>query len=338
MAPKTEKPIAVVSSNAMLFTTFFDAERAGRLTQLTHWKRNPARTMTAALRQDLSKAEALITTWDSPAEFPEDLPDWAPKLRIVAHCGGAVKARFARPLFDRLVIVNSAQPMTRYVAELAVTFLLYMARDVDRYRALLRRPSNAIYEQVHSKGGGEHTILGREVGMIGFGRIGRAIAELLAPFGVRLLAHDPYVNAAEAPSFVRFAGLEEVLAASHFLILAAGLTAETGGMLNRKRLGMLPKGAAVINVARGGMIDLDALTAMVLRGRLRCALDVTDPLEPLPVRHPLRRAEGAILTPHAGPRSMRYEMASEILSDMERFFAGRPVKNRVTADMLDRMT
>ena len=125
MAPKTEKPIAVVSSNAMLFTTFFDAERAGRLTQLTHWKRNPARTMTAALRQDLSKAEALITTWDSPAEFPEDLPDWAPNLRIVAHCGGAVKARFARPLFDRLVIVNSAQPMTRYVAELAVTFLLY---------------------------------------------------------------------------------------------------------------------------------------------------------------------------------------------------------------------
>ncbi len=110
-------------------------------------------------------------------------------------------------------------------------------------------------------------------------------------------------------------------------------------MLNRKRLGMLPKGAAVINVARGGMIDLDALTAMVLRGRLRCALDVTDPLEPLPVRHPLRRAEGAILTPHVGhSRSVRHEMASEILSDMERFFAGRPVENRVTADMLDRMT
>lgn len=340
MARKSAKPIALVSSNVRLFTSFFDAERAGRLSEMTLWMRSPARTITPALRKDLSKAEALITTWDSPAQFPEDLLDWAPSLRIIAHCGGAVKTRFARPLFDRLVIVNSARPMTRHVAELAVTFLLYLARDVDRYRGLLRQPSNAIYEQMHTTGGGEQTILGREVGMIGFGRIGRAIAELLAPFGTRLLVHDPYVNPDTAPALVRFAHLDEVLSASHYLILAAGLTGETGHMINRKRLGMLPKGAAVINVARGGIVDLDALTTMVLRGRLRCALDVTDPLEPLPVRHPLRRAEGAILTPHVGSisNSVRHEIASEILSDMERFFAGRPVENRVTADMLDRMT
>jgi len=340
MAAKSAKPIALVSSNIKLFTSFFDAERAGCLSQLTLWERNSARTITPALRQALSKAEALITTWDSPAWFPEYLLDWAPNLRIIAHCGGAVKSRFARPLFDRLVIVNSARPMTRHVAELAVTFLLSLAREVDRYRALLRRPSNAIYEEMHLTGGGEQTILGREVGMIGFGRIGQAIAELLAPFGTRLLVHDPYVNPDTAPPLVRFAPLEEVLSTSHYLILAAGLTAETGSLLNRKRLGMLPKGAAVINVARGGIIDLDALTAMVLRGRLRCALDVTDPLEPLPVRHPLRRAEGAILTPHVGAisSSVRHEIASEILSDLNRFFSGQPVENRVTVDMLDRMT
>jgi phosphoglycerate dehydrogenase-like enzyme len=340
MNAKSAKPIALVSSNAKLFTSFFDAERTGRLSQLTLWKRSPERAITPALRHDLSKAEALITTWDSPAQFSEDLLDWAPNLRVIAHCGGAVKSRFVRPLFDRLVIINSARPMARHVAELAVTFLLYLARDVDRYRALLRRPSNAIYQQLHLSGGGEQTIFGREVGIIGFGRIGRAIAELLAPFGTRLLVHDPYVNQGTAPPLVRFAPLEEVLSASHFLILAAGLTGETDHMLNRKRLGMLPKGAAVINVARGGMIDLDALTAMVIRGRLRCALDVTDPLEPLPARHPLRRAEGAILTPHVGAisRSVRHEIASEILSEMERFFSGQPVENRVTVDMLDRMT
>jgi len=102
----------------------------------------------------------------------------------------------------------------------------------------------------------------------------------------------------------------------------------------------LPKGAAIINVARGGIIDLDALTSMVLRGRLCCALDVTDPLEPLPVRHPLRRAEGAILTPHVGAisRSVRHAIASVILSDIQRFFSGEPVENQVTAAMLDRMT
>jgi phosphoglycerate dehydrogenase-like enzyme len=340
MTSKGGKPIALVASNSKLFKSFFDAERTSRLSQLTRWARSPARTITPALRRTLSRAEALITTWDSPPHFAEDLLNWAPNLRIIAHCGGAVKTRFARPLFDRLVIINSAGPMTRHVAELAVTFLLYLARDVDRYRELLRRPSNAIYQQLHLSGGGEQTIFGREVGIIGFGRIGRAIAELLAPFGVRLLVHDPYANQAIAPSFVRFAPLEEVLAASHFLILAAGLTSETRDQLNGKRLRLLPKGAAVINVARGGMVDLDALSQMVLRGRLRCALDVTDPFEPLPARHPLRRAEGAILTPHVGAisNSVRHEIASEILSEMERFFSGQPVENRVTSDMLDRMT
>lgn len=334
------KPFTLVASNKRLFESFFDPTLARRLSAVTRWERNPARTITREMRKALSKAELLITTWDSPSYFDEDVLTWAPGLRMVAHCGGSVKERFARPLFEHLVIVNAAEPMARGVAELAVTFLLYLAHDVDRYRELLRRPSNVIYQELHLTGGGEHTILGGEVGMIGFGRIGRAIAEFLAPFGTRLLVHDPYVDPGTAPLSVRFAPLEEVLSASRYLLIAAGLTGETGHMLNRKRLGMLPKGAAVINIARGGIIDLDALTKMVLGGRLRCALDVTDPLEPLPVRHPLRRAQGAILTPHVGSDSpsVRHEMASELLSDMERFFSGQPVKNRVTVDMLDRMT
>lgn len=338
MAAQSGKPIALVSSNSKLFNSFFDAKRLSHLSQITRWQRSPARTITPAFRQSLSTAEALITTWDSPAHFPEELSEWAPSLRIIAHCGGEVKNRFAHPLFDRLVIVNAPGPMARHVAELAVTFLLYFARDLDRYRELLRQPSNAIYQQMHSSGGGEQTVLGSEVGMIGFGRIGQAIAALLAPFGTRLLVHDPYASA--APPSVRFASLEEVLTASRFLIVAAGLTRETTGLLNRKRLGMLPKGAAVINVARGGIIDLDALTKMVLRSRLRCALDVTDPLEPLPLRHPLRRAAGALLTPHVGAisRSVRHEIAAEAMCEIERLFSGQPVENRVTTAMLDRMS
>jgi phosphoglycerate dehydrogenase-like enzyme len=134
--------------------------------------------------------------------------------------------------------------------------------------------------------------------------------------------------------------LENVLSSSHYLILAAGLTEETKGMLSRKRLGMLPRGAAVINVARGGLLDLEVLTAMVLSRRLRCALDVTDPDEPLPSEHPLRKAAGAILTPHVGAisRAVRHEIAQIIMADLERFFRGQPVENRVTTEMLARMT
>jgi phosphoglycerate dehydrogenase-like enzyme len=110
--------------------------------------------------------------------------------------------------------------------------------------------------------------------------------------------------------------------------------------VNRSRLARLPDNAAVINIARGGLIDLDALTREVQRKRLRCALDVTDPLEPLPVSHPLRRLPGAILTPHvaAANRNVRHEIADVVIDDLEGFFRGRAVENRVTANMLDRMT
>jgi len=75
-------------------------------------------------------------------------------------------------------------------------------------------------------------------------------------------------------------------------------------------------------------------------GRLRCAIDVTDPLEPLPTTHPLRRLPGAVLTPHIGGGSekARHEMADDLIDDLERFFRGEAVKNRVTSSMLARMT
>lgn len=327
-------PKVLVSSNRKLFESFFTAEHQEHLTRLASWSRLATRKVDRGMREELQKTDALITTWDSPEFFPEEILDGAPRLRIIAHCGGGVKTRFARPLFERLTITNAADPMARHVAELAVTFLLYYARDVDRYRELLRQPSNDIYKQVHVSGGDEQTILGQEVGLIGFGRIGKAIVELLAPFGVCFRVYDPYASEIESSP------LEEVLRQSRYVILAAALNDETRGMLNRERLALMPSGAVLINVARGGLVDLDALTREVRKGRLRCALDVTDPLEPLPEKHPLRRARGAILTPHVGAisRAVRHEIASIVLNDLERFFAGRPVENRVTTDMLDRMT
>src|SRR6185295_407725 len=125
-----------------------------------------------------------------------------------------------RPLFDRLTITNAAAPMAPYVAELAVAFLLHAARNLDRHREALRRPANDVYARVHTHGAGDETVRGRTVGLVGFGRIGQAIARLLRPFGARLLVYDPYASltllrghgATRAPR-------RRVLAASPFLIL-----------------------------------------------------------------------------------------------------------------------
>jgi len=283
----------------------------------------------------------MVTTWDSP-RFGPDLPDLAPHLRVIAHCGGEVKGRFARSLFSRLTITNAPGPMAAYVAELAVAFALHAVRRIDDYRAELRAPSNRVYLRMHLHGAPEdETLLGRTVGLVGFGRIGREVADRLAPFGPRLLVYDPFVSAAAVRRrHGEPARLEPLLAASTVVILAAALTDATRGMLDARRLSLLPDGAILVNVARGGLVDLAALTREVRRRRLRVALDVTDPEEPLPLRHPLRRDPGAVLTPHVGAATVtvRRAMADLVLSDLERVFRGERPRNRVTPRMLDRMT
>jgi phosphoglycerate dehydrogenase-like enzyme len=334
------RPRVLVHAPAALFASFFDAPRRARLGRRFAWRRVAGRSVTPAMRRALRDAEALVTTWDSPL-FGEELLDTAPRLRLVAHCGGEVKARFARRLFERLVIANAPGPMADLVAELAVTFLLMSARNVDAYREALRSGSNGVYERLHRDGAPRETLRGRRVGLLGFGRIGRATARLLRPFGPRLLVHDPYVSRERVTAAgARRVSLRQLLRQSEFLVVAAGLTGATRGLLGRTALRLLPRGATVVNVARGGIVDLEALTAEVRSGRLRCALDVTDPLEPLPLRHPLRRLRGALVTPHVGAaaREVRRAMADIVLDALERFFRGERVKTRVVPRMLERMT
>jgi phosphoglycerate dehydrogenase-like enzyme len=333
------RPNLVVCAGQELLDSFFAPAQQQRLTQLFRWQRDGALKVTPALRRKLLTAEALITTWDSP-QFSEDLPRLAPQLRIIAHCGGEVKSRFARSLFNELTITNAPVPMARATAEMGATLLLYCARNLDHYRDELRTRSNRIYEQVHLRGAPE-SMIGREVAMIGFGRIGRALVDLMRGFDVQWLVYDPYVPKSFAKKYpVRFVRLPTLLPKAHLLVLTAALTEETRGLLSRTRLSRLPDGAAVINIARGGLLDLSALTREVQRKRLRCAIDVTDPLEPLPVGHPLRNLSGAILTPHIAASNfrVRQEIADVVMDDLENLFRRRRVNNRVTTTMLDRMT
>ena len=331
------RPRVIVCSGPDLFGSFFTAAQKKRLSRLFEWRRDGSRNLSGL--KNLSQAQGLITTWDSP-KFAEELLALAPNLRVIAHCGGEVKARFALRLFDDLTITTAPVPMARATAEMGATLLLYCARNVDFYREQLRGRSNRIYQDLHLHGSSE-SIGGQEVSMIGFGRIGRALVDLLRGFDLSWSVYDPYVSKSLARKYpVHLVGLTSLLSRAQLLVLTAALTDETRGLLNRARLARLPANAAIINIARGGLIDLEALTREVQRKRLRCALDVTDPLEPLPIGHPLRKLPGSILTPHvaATNRQVRHDIADVVMDDLERFFHGRAVRNRVTTAMLERMT
>ena len=102
----------------------------------------------------------------------------------------------------------------------------------------------------------------------------------------------------------------------------------------------MPDGSFLINVARGGLIDIDALMDELRRGRITAALDVTDPLEPLPEDHELRRVPNLLLTPHiaAGGLEMRRAIGALAVEEVVRFANGQPPRNRVTREMLATMT
>jgi len=329
------KPKIAVLAGRALFESFFDDALQARLDAMAHWSLKPR----AAIRS-LAQCDALITMWDSP-RLEKELLQEAPGLRFIAHCGGEVKKKFATDLFSRMVITNTAEPMAKPTAELGAALLLASARDVVGYATKMRHRSNRIYHTVHESGGSANSLIGREVGLIGFGRIGRALVDLLSGFDIRWRIYDPYAQeSVEAPRNSRYEGLDEVVRHSSLLVLAAAATRETERLLNAKRLASLPNGATVINIARGSLIDLGALTQEVVSGRLRCALDVTDPDEPLPVAHPLRSHPGAVLTPHVGGGgpTVRHQMALMALDSLERHFAGQPPLHQVTVDMLERMT
>jgi phosphoglycerate dehydrogenase-like enzyme len=327
--------VLVLCSDA-LFPYFFPEDVLAPLSEVADWERYAERTDSPDLRELIAQADVLMTTWHSPFIRDEMLGD-APRVRLIAHCGGELKARIEESVFDRVTVTNSPGPMAAPVAEMALAMTLALVRRLPQYEREMRAGGNTDNERV-SQG---ETLSGRRVGIIGFGRVGRAIARLIEPFNVQLYVSDPYCSMELAAGHqAELLELDELLKSCSVVVLAAGLTPQTRGMLDARRLSLMPDGAYLVNIARGGLIDLDALLPELRIGRISAALDVTDPLEPLPVDHELRHLPNVILTPHiaAGGVEVRRAMGSVAVGEVRRFFNGEQPINIVTREMLATMT
>jgi phosphoglycerate dehydrogenase-like enzyme len=327
--------VLVLASDA-LFPHFFSAESQRRLDEIADWTRSSIREDSPTLREQIANADVLMTTWHSPVLTAEMLGP-QPRVKLIAHCGGEVKARVAEELFDYVTVTNAADPMARGVAEMALALALTMIRRISEYAAEMRDGASRTNDAV-SEG---ESLRGRRVGLVGFGRIGREFAKLVRPFEVELLVSDPYADAhsvnEQGGSLV---DVDHLISASSVIVLAAALTPETRNLFDKDRLSAMADGTFLVNVARGGLIDTDALLAELRSGRITAALDVTDPLEPLPVDHELRKLKNVILTPHiaAGGIEMRREIGAVAVAEVDRFAKGESPRNRVTREMLATMT
>ena len=330
------RPNVLVLASDVLFPHFFSVESQNKLTEVTDWKRSSETEDSPNLREQIANADVLMTTWHTPFLTAEMLGA-RPRVKLIAHCGGEVKSRVAEQIFDYITITNAAEPMARGVAEMALALALTMVRRIPEYASEMREGVVRTNAEVSS---GE-TLFGRRVGLVGFGRIGRAFARLIAPFEVQLIVSDPYANtdviAEYGGSLVE---LDDLVRSCSVIVLAAALTPETKDLFDERRLSLIGDGSHLINVARGGLIDLEALLVELRKGRLTAALDVTDPIEPLPIDHELRTFPNVILTPHiaAGGIEMRREIGALAVEEVVRFANEQPPLNRVTREMLATMT
>jgi D-3-phosphoglycerate dehydrogenase len=237
--------------------------------------------------------DALLNTYAGP--ITAAVMARMPRCRIIARYGiGVDTIDLDAATAAGIIVTNNPTYCIEEVAEHTMALLLACARKVPVYDRLVRQgrwelpPGKPIFR-----------LAGRTLGLVGFGNIGRAVAERAAAFGMRVLYCDPLVREGQFPVPGRKAELLEMLREADFVSVHPPLVPETRGMMNDEAFAHMKPTAFLVNCARGPIVDTAALVRALDAGRIAgCALDTTDP-EPLPDPHPLRGRDNVLITPHA---------------------------------------
>jgi phosphoglycerate dehydrogenase-like enzyme len=257
----------------------------------------------------------------SPAELLARAPEMG-RLRVVQTLTAGYDNVLPH-LPDGVTLCNAAGVHDASTAELAVALTLASGRHLDELAR--QQPAGQWQPQLGT------ALADRRVLIVGYGRIGAAIERRLAGFEVASVTRVARSARGGATPVHPVAELHTLLPEAEVVIVIAPLTPETDGLLDAAALALLPDGALLVNVARGRLVDTDALVAETSSGRLRAALDVTEP-EPLPPEHPLWRIPGVLISPHVGGASTAFFPRADRLvsAQLRRFAAGEPMENVVT--------
>ena len=251
---------------------------------------------------------------------PARLMSRMPSLRVAQTLTAGVDD--VRPLVPAGVTLCNARGVhDASTAELAVALALASLRGVPGY---VRDAQRGRWD-----GGMRESLADRTVLIVGYGSVGAAVERRLAGFEcevrrVALTARD---------GVEPFDALPDLLPHADVVVLTVPMTDETRGMVDAGFLGRMPDRALLVNVSRGPVVRTDDLMAEVTSGRLRAALDVTDP-EPLPPDHPLWSSPGVLISPHVGGNTTAFLPRARRLvqGQVDRYVAGEPLVNVITAD------
>lgn len=258
------------------------------------------------------------------------LMDAAPQLKVISNFGvGVDHIDLEAAKIRRIPVGNTPNVLDGATADMTFALLLAGARNIVKGDHFARGPGFTSYDPSFMLGQEVH---GATLGIIGLGNIGYEVAKRALGFDMKVIYHNRNANKrAEEDLAAEYVGLDELLSRSDFVALNMPLTEETRGMIGQRELSLMKKTAVLVNAARGGVIDHEALLECLQQGGLHAAaLDVTDP-EPLPRDHPLFAQENLIIAPHLGSATQqtRQAMAERSVDNLLAGLAGRPLPWRI---------
>jgi phosphoglycerate dehydrogenase-like enzyme len=251
--------------------------------------------------------------------------DRAPKLRAIIN----VETNFLpnvdyEACFERGVhVLAPSGAFARPVAEMTLGLAIDLCRGATFADRAMRRGDE---KWLLDGWKGSRSLFGASVGLIGFGDLARAFTPLLAPFGCKLQAYDPWVSSHYLSGFgARAASLDEVLSTSDVIVVFASVTSENQGFLGKREFELIKQGAVFLLMSRAAVVDFPEFLRQIESGRFRAATDVF-PSEPAPKDDPARKVEGLVLSPHragATPDAL-LEIGRQTVADVELILRGLP--------------
>ncbi|MER7757340.1 hydroxyacid dehydrogenase [Kitasatospora sp. NPDC097643] len=320
-----------------LVASLLDTRTLIRLTSLAEL--DPALVIddfgTPEARAALADAEIIVSSWGCPP-IDEAVLTAAPRLRAVLHAAGSVKHHITDAVWQRGIQVTSAAWANALpVAEYTVAAVLFANKQVLRISSEYRqRRTRRDWQHAHPDLGNYR----KTVGIVGASQIGRRVIELLRPYDLDLLVHDPYLERDEALALgARAVQLNELCALSDVVSVHAPELPATRHLISRRMLALMPDGATLVNTSRGSLVEQDALVEELVSGRLSAVLDVTTP-EVLPADSPLYDLPNVLLTPHvAGSLGNElHRLAAAAVDELACYTAGLPFAHPVLPEAVHR--
>ena len=315
----------LVAMTPEFVTMTLDEAAFGRLRSYGHVRVSPSPTdhRTERARRLLADADVVLTGTGT-ALLDEPTLDEAARLKWVVHAAGTLRPIIGPSAFTRGIRLSSqARTNALPVAEYTLAMILLELKGV--------RCAEQVYRAARREVGvdgllRDHGVYDRQVGVIGASAVGRRVLGMLSAFDVRTVVYDPYLSEEDADALgtVR-TDLRSLLTTSDLVSLHAPLLPETRGMLGTRELAVLRDGAVLVNTARGGLVDQDALIRELESGRIRAVLDVSDPEPPEP-SSPLWQLDNVVLTPHvAGSRGRELRrIGDRAVAEIGRISRGEP--------------